>query len=154
VTKPITIYFVAVSAGHLVWETVQLPLYTLWWTGTDSEIMRALLHCTAGDALITAAALTLALLAARFAEWPLFGIKMMATTILLGMAYTIFSEWLNVEIRRSWAYTASMPVLPVLGIGLAPVLQWLVVPGIAFAVARRYHQDALPEDARPMQERA
>jgi hypothetical protein len=109
VTKPITVYFVTVITGHLVWETVQLPLYTLWWTGTKSEIVRALLHCTAGDALITAATLTLALLAARFAEWPTFGIKMMATTILLGVAYTMFSEWLNVEIRRSWAYTRSMP---------------------------------------------
>ena len=153
-TKPITIFFVTVFTGHLVWETVQLPLYTLWWTGTKSEIVRALLHCTAGDALITAAALTLALLFGRLAEWPPFGVRMMVTTILLGMAYTMFSEWLNVEIRRSWAYTGSMPVLPVLGIGLAPMLQWLVVPGIAFAVARRFRQDALPEDTRPMQERA
>jgi len=138
VTKPITIFFVTVFTGHLVWETVQLPLYTLWWTDTKSEIVRALLHCTAGDALITAAALTLALLFGRLAEWPPFGVRMMATTILLGMAYTMFSEWLNVEIRRSWAYTENMPILPFLGVGLAPMLQWLVAPGIAFAVARRF----------------
>jgi hypothetical protein len=71
----------------------------------------------------------------RFAGWPFFGLRMKATAVLIGLGYTIFSEWLNVAIRGSWAYTASMPVLPVLGTGVAPILQWLLVPSIAFAVA-------------------
>ena len=138
VTNPIIIYFVTVITGDFVWEAVQLRLYTLWWSGTGAEILRALLHCTAGDALIAVAALAVAVLVARFAGWPLFGRRMVVTTILLGIAYTIFSEWLNVEIRRSWAYTENMPILPFLGVGLAPMLQWLVAPCIAFAVARRF----------------
>jgi hypothetical protein len=52
----------------------------------------------------------------------------------LGAAYTILSEWLNVEIRRSWSYTATMPVLPFLGTGLTPLLQWLIVPTLALAI--------------------
>ena len=60
---------------------------------------------------------------------------------MLGAAYTIFSERLNVQVRRSWAYTAAMPVLPGLGTGLAPLLQWLVVPSLAFAItAHRYRR--------------
>jgi hypothetical protein len=55
------------------------------------------------------------------------------TAIILGVAYTILSEWLNVEIWRSWSYTAAMPVLPLFGTGLTPLLQWLLVPGLAFA---------------------
>jgi hypothetical protein len=39
------------------------------------------------------------------------------------------------EIRRSWAYASAMPVLPWTGTGLSPVLQWLVVPGLAFALS-------------------
>ena len=51
-----------------------------------------------------------------------------------GAAYTIFSEWPNVEIRRSWSYTTAMLVLPWLGTGLMPLLQWLIVPGLALAI--------------------
>jgi len=54
---------------------------------------------------------------------------------------TILSEWLNVEIRRTWSYAAAMPVVPWLGTGLAPLLQWLVVPSLAFAItAQRYRR--------------
>ena len=57
---------------------------------------------------------------------------MVFTAIVLGVAYTILSEWLNVEIRRTWSYTAAMPVLPLIGTGLTPLLRWVVVPGLAF----------------------
>ena len=57
--------------------------------------------------------------------------------MLGGLAYTVFSEWLNVEVRRSWAYSDLMPVLPPLGTGLSPVLQWVVIPSAALWMARR-----------------
>jgi len=47
-----------------------------------------------------------------------FGGRVVFTAIALGAAYTIFSEWLNVQIRRTWSYTAAMPILPFLGTGL------------------------------------
>jgi hypothetical protein len=56
-----------------------------------------------------------------------------------GLAYTIFSEWLNTEIRDSWAYTEWMPTLPLIGYGLAPFAQWLLVPPLALWWARRGH---------------
>ena len=51
--------------------------------------------------------------------------------------YTVFSEWLNVEVRGSWAYLDLMPTIPLLGTGVTPILQWLVVPAVAFWWARR-----------------
>jgi hypothetical protein len=56
----------------------------------------------------------------------------MASTLFGGLAYTVFSEWLNTEIRGSWAYTDAMPQLPLVGAGLSPLAQWIVVPLIAF----------------------
>jgi hypothetical protein len=50
----------------------------------------------------------------------------------LGLGYTAFSEWLNIGVRRAWAYSDLMPVLPWLGTGLSPLAQWLVVPALAF----------------------
>ena len=98
------------------------------------EIAFALIHCTGGDVLITTVTLAAAVAFARRFRWPPFGRRMVFTAIVLGAGYTIFSEWLNVEIRRSWSYTAAMPVVPFLGTGLTPLLQWLIVPSMALAV--------------------
>jgi hypothetical protein len=87
------------AIGHLAWEAAQLPLYTLWSTGTPRAIGFALIHCTGGDVLITAATFSAAAMLARHRRWPAFGWRMALAAILLGAAYTILSEWLNVEIR-------------------------------------------------------
>ena len=120
---------------------MQLPLYTLWRTGMPREIAFALFHCTGGDVLITTATFAVAAALARHFRRPPFGWRMVFTAIVLGGGYTIFSEWLNVEIRRSWSYTAAMPVVPFLGTGLTPLLQWLIVPGLALAIiGHRYRR--------------
>ena len=67
---------------------------------------------------------------------------MMLTTVVLGIAYTIFSEWLNVPVWHTWSYSPAMPVLPWLGTGLAPTLQWLVGPASAFAISGMRKRDA------------
>ena len=134
------------ALGHFFWEAAQLLLYTLWRTGTPGEIAFALIHCTGGDVLITTTTFAAAAALARHLCWPPFGWRMVFTAIILGAAYTIFSEWLNVEIRRTWSYTAAMPVLPFIGTGLTPLLQWLVVPGLALAVTGyRYRRARRPE---------
>jgi hypothetical protein len=134
---PVLLYLSAATGIHLVWETAQLPLYTIWSTGTRFQILFAVIHCTAGDLLITASALALAALVARIGHWPFFGNRMALIAILLGLGYTVFSEWLNTQVRQSWSYTEAMPLLPPLGTGLTPFLQWLIVPGIAFGYVRR-----------------
>jgi hypothetical protein len=129
------------TGGHFLWEAAQLPLYTLWRTGTPGAIAFALLHCTAGDILITTATFAVAAALACAFRWPPFGWRMVLTAIVLGAAYTMFSGWFNLEIRRSWSYTAAMPVLPLTGTGLTPLLQWVIVPGLALAVvAHRYYR--------------
>ena len=52
-----------------------------------------------------------------------------------GLGYTVFSECLNVTLRQSWAYRDIMPRLPFLGTGLSPLLQWLVIPALAYVLA-------------------
>lgn len=47
-------------------------------------------------------------------------------TIGFGAAYTVMSEWLNVLVRQTWACSDPMPVVPVvpvIGTGLSPLLQ-------------------------------
>ena len=127
------------AAAHLAWEVVQLPLYTIWWTGTAAEIAFAAVHCTAGDVVIMTSSLVGALVV--FGQgWPSSETsfrKVMFATIVIGVAYTIYSEWLNVSVRGTWAYTTAMPLVPPLGTGLLPLLQWIAVPGVAFVIVRR-----------------
>ena len=45
-------YLAVMVLGNLAWEIAQLPLYTIWRTGTFGEKAFAVLHCTGGDLLI------------------------------------------------------------------------------------------------------
>ena len=68
---------------------------------------------------------------------------MFAAVLAGGVAYPIYSEWLNMTVRQSWAYSSLMPVLPVTGTGLAPLLQWIVVPSTVLALTRHVKQSSL-----------
>lgn len=90
------------AVTHLAWEVVQLPLYMLWQTAPASELVFAVLHCTAGDLIIASVALLLALLALGNSAWPTQGfIGVAVTAIAIGVGYTAYSEWLNVYVRQS-----------------------------------------------------
>lgn len=131
-------YLAVMVIGNLAWEIAQLPLYTIWHTGSLGEKAFAVLHCTGGDLLIGLSALTVALVLTGDAEWPERGFSWTtALTIALGVGYTIFSEWLNIVVRAAWEYSELMPVVPVIGTGLSPLLQWLVVPSASLYFARR-----------------
>jgi suppressor for copper-sensitivity B len=129
-------YLGAIAVGNLVWEVFQLPLFTLWRTASPAYLAFAALHCWAGDLLIASATLGLGIMVAG-RPWPSRGCARVATvTILLGVGYTVFSEWLNVAVRGSWAYAPAMPRVPPLGTGLSPLLQWIIVPLGGFVVSR------------------
>jgi NO-binding membrane sensor protein with MHYT domain len=128
-------YVGTTAIGHLAWEVLQLPLYEIWEVGRTGEIAFAVIHCSGGDLLIAIFALSAALILAGTARWPAERFAIVAAlTIAFGVAYMFYSEWLNMNVRGSWSYSPRMPLLPPLGTGLAPVLQWLVVPLLAFAV--------------------
>ena len=137
--QALRIYFAIVAVGSLTWEALHLPLYTIWTTGSRGEQVFAAAHCTGGDLLIALSSLMLPLLIVGDRSWPHRSFTTVAVlAVAFGVAYTGFSEWLNLFVRRSWAYSEWMPVVPIAGgIGLSPLLQWLVVPGVGFWVVRK-----------------
>lgn len=133
-------YLAAMTLLNLLWEVVQLPLYTIWFTGTLPEITFAVLHCTAGDGLIAFVCLSASLVGLTAASWPhhRFG-AVAVSTILLGVGYTIYSEWHNTTVSKTWAYASSMPTI--FDIGVSPIAQWVFIPGLAFWwTHRRIHR--------------
>jgi hypothetical protein len=99
--------------------------------GWGSEIAFAVVHCTAGDVLIALVSLLLATVIAADQHWPYRKYWRVAfLAMLFGVSYTVYSEWNNTVVTRSWSYAAAMPQIS--GIGLSPVAQWLAIPGFVF----------------------
>ena len=128
-------YLAFVSMANLAWEVAQLPLYTIGQDGTLGERAIAVFHCTGGDILIATLTLLAAVALVGRREWPRSSAafwRVAVLTVGLGVAYTIFSEWFNIGIRASWAYSDLMPVVPPFGTGVSPLMQWIVIPVAGF----------------------
>ena len=132
-------FIAALGLLNLVWEVAQLPLYTIWRDGTWDEIIFAVAHCTAGDVLIGlfSAGGAFFLAGMRWPQEARSRLIFITCFLAFGLTYTVFSEWLNVAVRKSWAYSTLMPVIPPLDTGLSPILQWIAVPMVAFRLALR-----------------
>lgn len=144
-------YLPMLAALNLAWEIAQLPLYTIWHKASAPYVAFAVAHCTAGDVLIGAASLALALVATRagaLASWRWRAITL--TTVVLGVAYTAASEWLN-TLRGAWQYSDLMPVLRLgsLRIGASPLAQWLILPMLGLYLCRRMHRKSQPPHIAP-----
>ena len=123
-------------ALHGLWEMAQLPLYALWHEATASRIAVYVFHCLMGDVLLAMGAYLITAMIFRNIDWPWHNVwRGGAIMIVLGLVYTVFSEWYNVYQLRAWSYAASMPL--VMGIGVAPLMQWVVVPILMIVIIRR-----------------
>lgn len=129
-------YLGVAAVGNLAWEFAQMPLYTLWRTGSAWEIAFAAIHCTGGDLLLAGASLAGGLLLFGAAGWPRTRfLPVAAATMAFGLGLAVLIEQAATA-RGIWAYSDLMPILPGLGTGLAPLAQWVVVPLLAFAAVR------------------
>lgn len=89
-------YLVAMAVGNLLWEAAQLPLYTLWRTGTPADIAGAVFHCVLGDVAIATIALVSALVVFGSPAWPDEKFRsVLIATLAGGIGYTTFSEYLH-----------------------------------------------------------
>ena len=125
-------YVFSIAGLNLLWEIIQLPLYTLWRSGSTQDIIFAVLHCTAGDIVIAITALLFGVITIGRHDWPkqrYLPVSMLV--IVFGLIYTIYSERINIA-SGVWAYSELMPVIPWLNVGLAPFLQWILMPAYSF----------------------
>lgn len=128
-------FLLVVAALHFGWEMAHsrwfasmdaLPFWTATW-----QCARA----TLGDLVITAVAFMIAAATARSILWPLKDHFLPAAAIFVatGLAITVGYEIFALSTGR-WRYDETMPT--VAGIGLLPLLQWLLLPLIELAAFR------------------
>ena len=120
---------------NLAWEIAQVGLYTIWAEADGLSVAWALFHCSLGDVVIALALFVLAGMVLRRADWPASRPWTGGVIVVIGaMAFTAWSEWYNVYRAGNWGYTASMPLI--FGIGLSPLLQWLILPPVLVVAYR------------------
>lgn len=120
---------------NLVWEIGHVRLYTIWTQADGLRIAGSLLHCSLGDVLIALSMFALAGIVLRRADWPASRPWTGGAIVVIGaMAFTAWSEWYNVYRAGSWGYAESMPTI--FGIGLTPLLQWLILPPLMVGAYR------------------
>lgn len=113
---------------ELTWEAAQTPLYGGWGTIPWPQLAGYVIQGTAGDLLTLAVTYLLTALICRdrlFFRRVSLGYVLFT---LLGVIYTVASEYVNVQLLHRWSYAPMMPMVPVIDTGLAPLMQWLLLP--------------------------
>jgi len=125
--------FLIAALLNFPWEVAQMPLYV-----ADGSWFEFALHCiipSFGDGLIVVLIFCVGWVARGRSDWAdqpgWAGYTLMLIT---GFSIAVIVEWVGFYGLNRWSYTASMPLLPSLGIGVAPVLQMLMLPPVIFKI--------------------
>ena len=87
------------------------------------------MRASVGDALMLLLAFWLVALWRRDRDWILRpSASALGWFLLPGLVMTVVFEALATGPWGRWTYADTMPVLPVVGTGVAPLLQWLLLP--------------------------
>lgn len=122
------------------WEVMQAPLFEGMAAAPHSAVISACSQATLGDALIMLLAHASVVVITRRRRWVLAPSRReVAGFIAVGVAITAMIEWVATRGHwaQTWAYSSAMPLIPGIGLGLSPLLQWVVVPLIVLWFARR-----------------
>ena len=130
--------FVMAVLGNYPWELAQAPLYVgmaslraTWW------------HCfvaSLSDGLLVLGIFAIGWLVLRRHTWFVDpGAQGYAVMVMAGLVIGVTIEWVAVHLLGRWMYTARMPLVPGLDVGIVPVIQMLVLPPLIFRGVAAWH---------------
>lgn len=122
---------------NFVWEMWQIPFYEDMVEKTHWAGVWLCSRATFGDVVIMLIAFWTVAAVARSRHWiltPTWG--QLVGFIAMGVSITVGMEELSLQMDR-WAYGPLMPTLPILGTGLLPLLQWILLPPLVVWFVRR-----------------
>lgn len=123
---------------NFVWELWQVPFFRDLPTAPHWEAVKTCTVATLGDVALALVAFWAVSAVVRSRGWILQPhAREVAGFVAVGLGATILLEWVVTEWLRRWAYAQAMPRLPVLGTGLLPLLQWIVLPPLIVWFVRR-----------------
>ncbi len=123
---------------HFQWELFQLPLFSGF---NNVNYYDVIFHCTKatfGDVIIAIVAFFLASIFVRSRRWILEKNSTARGVFLFtGILITIGFEVLATGPLNRWEYAETMPIIPVLGVGVSPVAQWIFIPMLVVWFSQR-----------------
>ena len=123
---------------NFVWESWQVPFFRDMTDLPHWIAVKACTFATLGDSAIALTSFWVAAARAGTRSWVLEPrLGELAVFMGLGILATIVLEGLATGILGRWAYSDNMPRLPVLGTGLLPIVQWIVIPLLVIWFVRR-----------------
>lgn len=134
------VYFGASFALHFAWEVAQMPLFTVEEMSFWASIRMCLYATATGDMLFMALLFALVAVVHRRWTWiadrtayahPATWLIPVAFGILLAIGYELWA----VHVIERWEY-GQMPIVPYIKVGLAPVLQMILIPLAALGLCR------------------
>lgn len=123
------------------WEFLQGPLFAGMVDARHGDALKTCSRATVGDALIMLAAYAAVAVVARSRRWIRAPSRpQLLLFVAVGLSITVVIERLALQgvWIDAWSYAPAMPIVPGIGIGLSPVLQWIVLPlAVAWLVRRQ-----------------
>lgn len=123
---------------NFFWEMLQMPLFSYPADASLTRINLACIQASAGDAVMNVIAFWVVVFLQKDRKWYRHpSVRSLAYFLMPGVIMTIVFEALATGPLHRWAYASSMPTLPGLGTGLAPIAQWLLLPLLIIFIVRR-----------------
>jgi hypothetical protein len=123
---------------HFVWEFWQVPWYAEMSAMPHLDGILVCSRATLGDVFITLFGYALISLAARDWFWIRNAtLRRVTVYVFIGLMVTVVLEFLATDVLDRWQYAADMWVVPLVGTGMAPILQWIVIPLLSVFALRR-----------------
>ena len=128
---------------NFVWEIWQAPLFKSMDSLTHFEATIQCTRAALGDVIILLVAFWIIALTAKSRHWIIHPKTIQIIGfIAIGIIITVVFEAIAIHVLNRWQYATVMPILPILGTGIAPILQWLIIPPIIVSMMRRRGIDA------------
>lgn len=124
---------------HFVWEMLQIPWFTGMAAASHGSVVWLCIRATGGDVLILLASFWFASIVWGHRQWLLESNRKPAVILITtALVVTTVMEWLATGPLQRWTYADSMPIVPLLGVGLTPLLQWLLLLPLIMWLTRRH----------------
>ncbi len=140
--KKIIIYYVAIGfILNFIWEISQAGLYEPHFQGTTDFII-VHLRAALGDVVILLVIYLIASLVYKNNNW-VVGNKTSPYVVsaFLGFIFAVAIEKYALLTGR-WAYNELMPIIPIINIGITPVLQLTIIAPFSFFLAIKIRKEA------------
>jgi len=122
---------------HLIWEFLHSPLYTCFDLPLN-QFIPLILGATFMDGILMLGFYWIGYFKNKNVKW-FFNFKKSDyyLIIILGVLAASLIEFVSLNSSIGWRYTELMPIVPIINVGLTPILQLIILPFVIFWIVKK-----------------